>query len=283
MVLRTFVPYAGRDLRRRGELHGSLRAATARILAVWVPAALSAAALGGVAYAAAWPSSRLWGPGFHRLPGGTNEIALTFDDGPASGTPDFLDALDALNVRATFFVCGRNVVRSPDIARAIVDAGHAIGNHTYSHPKLPICSPLRVRRELVRTQHAISEATGVLPTLFRPPYGLRSPALRGLLPELGLVCVHWTVIGNDWKRDAAEIASRVLRRVRKGAIICLHDGCGTDARCDRSQTLEAVREIVPRLKDRGFRFRPLSAVHGGGRNPPAEDPGRPTGRSSRRQ
>ena len=250
---------------------------------MWVPAALSAVALGGVAYAAAWPSSQLWGPGFHRLPGGTNEIALTFDDGPASGTPLFLDALDALNVRATFFVCGRNVVRRPDLARSIVEAGHVIGNHTYSHPRLPICSPLRVRQELVRTQQAIAEATGVRPALFRPPYGLRSPALRSLLPELGLVCVHWTVIGNDWKRDAPEIASRVLRRVREGAIICLHDGCGTDAHCDRSQTLEAVWEIVPRLKDRGFRFRPLSAVRRGGQNPPAEDPRCLTGRSSRRQ
>ena len=191
------------------------------------------------------------------MPRGANEIALTFDDGPARGTPRFLELLDELDVPATFFVCGKNVQRRPLVARSIVEAGHSIGNHTYSHPMLPLRSPAQARHELAQTQSAISEATGVRPVLFRPPYGLRCPALRRLLPELGLACVHWTVMGNDWKWDTGRIASHVLRRTGDGAIICLHDGCGTEPDPDRSQTLGAVRRVVPALRNRGLRFVPL--------------------------
>ena len=116
-----------------------------KIRSVWVPAALSAATVGYVAYAAAWPSSQLWGPSLYRLPRGANKIALTFDDGPSNETSRFLDALEDLQVRATFFVCGRNVERRPTDTRSIVAAGHTIGNHTYSHPRLALRSYSRVR------------------------------------------------------------------------------------------------------------------------------------------
>ena len=231
-----------------------LRPGVAKIRAVWVPAALSVAALGYTAYASAWPSSQQWGSSLHRLPGSASEIALTFDDGPSNETPRFLDALEELGVRATFFVCGKNVERRPEVARSVVAAGHAIGNHTYSHPRLTLCSFSQVRDELSRTQDMIREATGVQPTLFRPPYGLRSPALRRALPEFGLTGIHWSVIGNDWKWDAPRIANRVLRRAGAGTIVCLHDGHRTSPVADRACTLEALREIVPRLRDRGYRF-----------------------------
>lgn len=189
-----------------------------------------------------------------KLPGEGKEIALTFDDGPSNETAKFLALLESLGVKASFFLCGKNVERRPDRAREIVEAGHSVGNHSYSHPFLPFRSPASVRAELARTQDAIAEATGRRPALFRPPFGIRSPALGQLLPEMGLHGVHWTVIGMDWKWSAARIARRVLTRARAGGIICLHDGDRTRATANRTETLEAVRLIVPRLRDRGFRF-----------------------------
>ena len=189
-----------------------------------------------------------------KLPGNRREIALTFDDGPSNETAKFLALLNKLGVRASFFLCGRNVERRPGLAREIVKAGHEVGNHTYSHPFLPMCSPTSVRAELAGAQAVIAEATGRRPTLFRPPFGYRSPALARLLPEMKLHGVHWTVIGMDWKWSAARIARRVLTRTRPGSIVCLHDGDRTRPTTDRNETLEAVKLIVPQLKERGYRF-----------------------------
>lgn len=195
----------------------------------------------------------------HALPGETRDVALTFDDGPSNETARFIDALHRLDVPATFFVCGRNVERRPAIARMIVEAGHAIGNHTYAHPCLPLCSRTRVSDEVTRTQDAVGSATGETPTLFRPPFGLRSPALRTLLPAHGLRGVHWSVIGKDWKRNADQISNLLMRRTSAGSIVCLHDGDRTSAVADRGQTLAAVLRVVPILKDRGLRFIKLDA------------------------
>lgn len=195
--------------------------------------------------------------GIRRLAGGGRRIALTFDDGPSNETPRFLELLDRLAVPATFFVCGKNVARRPAAARAVVEAGHAVGNHTYSHPVLPVRGRRRIREEIARTQRVIEEATGARPGLFRAPYGLGAPALAPVLADLGLRRVHWTVIGNDWKRRAPKIAARVLAAACPGAIVCLHDGRGARPEADRSETLRAVREIIHALRAEGYAFTAL--------------------------
>ncbi len=227
---------------------------TATISPVWAPLIASAAALGYGAYAAAWPTSQRWGASLSRLPTDEKRIALTFDDGPSNETARFLEALDRWGVPATFFLCGKNVQRRPGTARDVVAAGHAVGNHTYSHPCLLVRSFSRVRAELVRTQEAIGEATGRRTALFRPPYGLRSPALRSILPELGLTGVHWTVTAMDWAWDQRRIASRIVGRACLGGIVCLHDGEDTKPTTDRSETLQA---IIPVSRDQGYSFVPL--------------------------
>lgn len=189
-----------------------------------------------------------------RLPLGSHCVALTFDDGPSNETSRFLAALERWEVPATFFLCGRNVERRPETARLIVQAGHAIGNHTFSHCRLLFRRFARVRAEVARTQATIQQASGRLPVHFRAPYGLRSRALHRILPEFGLQGVHWSVIGRDWTLEAPRIAKRVLRRVGDGSIICLHDGEGIRPETDRTATLKALATIIPALRDQGYRF-----------------------------
>ena len=219
-------------------------------------AIFAAAGLAGlyVAYAACCPLAQAWGRGFHRGPRRRREVALTFDDGPSECTPAVLDVLQYYDLRATFFVCGKNVERFPAIVREIAAAGHEIGNHTYSHPGLLLRSASEVRLELERTQNAVEEAAGARPRLFRPPYGVRAPCLRSIQEDLGLTTVLWTVIGNDWKLRREAIAERVLRRAAEGAIICLHDGHEVYHPADRRETVAALPEIVAGLRRRGFSF-----------------------------
>ena len=220
------------------------------------------AALGALsalaAYGSVSKSSQLFGPSVYRGSGARRSIALTFDDGPTEGTLPILEYLTKQNVWATFFQCGMNVRRHPQIAREVAAAGHELGNHSYSHPKLPFKSPDFIEREFAETQTIISYETGLTPMLLRPPYGFRWVGLREVQHKLALLGVMWTVIGNDWRWPARRIASHVLQHTSPGGIICMHDGRGVQPRPDTTSTLEALKFIIPRLQDQGFRFEVVS-------------------------
>ncbi|MDD5675824.1 MAG: polysaccharide deacetylase family protein, partial [Chitinivibrionales bacterium] len=153
-------------------------------------------------------------------------VALTFDDGPGPSTGAVLNILARYNVKATFFVIGRNVERYPEIARRIVAEGHCIGNHTYSHPLLaPVESPRKIRDELDRTRYIIAATTGVTTDLFRPPHGWRSPWMLQLAQKSGYTVVTWTAEAFDWRHPSPRmICDRVVSHVNPGAIVLLHDG-----------------------------------------------------------
>ena len=220
-----------------------------RRLVTWTATAAAAYA----AYAAVCPAARVWGPGFHRGPRTVRRIALTFDDGPSNETEHVLDLLAEHNARATFFVCGANVERRPETARLAAALGHEIGNHTHTHRCLLRLGPDAVYEEVSRAQRAIEDYVGTRPRLFRPPYGVRSPWLPAALAAEGLLSVHWSVIGMDWKFPADRIAARVLRwGAEPGAVICLHDGDRIAPMADRRATTTALRTIVPELLDQGF-------------------------------
>jgi peptidoglycan/xylan/chitin deacetylase (PgdA/CDA1 family) len=219
---------------------------------------------GGISAAAAYGSvaraSQLFGPSVHRGAGLRKSIALTFDDGPSEGTPELLEYLDSEGVEATFFQCGMNVKRLPQIAGQVAAAGHQIGNHTYSHPKLPFKSRAFIDREFTEAQKIIQFETGITPMLLRAPYGFRWLGMRAVQQRLSLLGVMWTVMGYDWRLPAERIAEYVVARSSPGGIICLHDGRGVQSGPDIRDTLAAVRQIVPRLKDEGYTFETVSTV-----------------------
>lgn len=178
------------------------------------------------------------------------EIALTFDDGPGPYTPRVLVALNRLNVRATFFVVGRQEATFHTAMLAAVGRGHVIGEHTQNHRRLSGLPDVDQYAELVAPIDWLSRYGLPRPQLFRPPYGAYDRATLAQLERLGLLMVLWSVDSNDYERPGAQqIADRVVAGARPGAIVLMHDGGG-----DRTQTIAAIPRIVKRLRAKHYRF-----------------------------
>ena len=187
-------------------------------------------------------------------------VALTFDDGPSESTPEILEILGEYGVTATFFQCGANVHRLPQIAREVAAKGHEVGNHTYSHPYLFLCSPDAIETELRRAQETIELHTGVRPSWFRAPYGARWFGLGRAQRKMQLTGVMWSTIGYDWNRRASEVVARMAASASNGAILCLHDGRELREKPDVRATVETVRRLVPLLLDRGYKFETIGRL-----------------------
>jgi len=158
-------------------------------------------------------------------------------------------------VRATFFMIGRYVRQRPDIARAVAQAGHVIGNHTFSHPLLIFKSAAETHSELAGCHHSLQDAIGEHSNLFRPPFGGRRPATLRVARELRLQTVMWNVAGYDWKAPpAAVIEKKVVRQMRGGDVILLHDGGHRALGADRAQTVIATDRLIARYKAEGYKF-----------------------------
>ena len=183
------------------------------------------------------------------------KIALTFDDGPNEPyTSEVLKVLKENNVRATFFLVGKNVEANPQAARDIVAAGHAIGNHSYDHHNLVTRTNDQVRREILKTEKAIEDATGQKTTLLRPPYGEKDALTLRQSSKLGYVMIEWDVSAEDWRRPGPEkIVTNVVPHVRNGSIILMHDGDKIH-HGDRSQTVAALPQIIAQLRQEGYEF-----------------------------
>jgi peptidoglycan-N-acetylglucosamine deacetylase len=221
---------------------------------------IAIASAGALAYAVRVPSCSWLAPSICRGMDTRPAIALTFDDGPSESTPALLEILARYGAPATFFEIGANVRRLPNVAREVAAAGHDIGNHTHSHPLLALQSPGFIHRELAAAQEAIEHATGRRPRYFRAPYGARWFGLRAAQQRLGLSGVMWSTIALDWKRQTPAVVSRLLHGATRGAILCLHDGRVLEHRPDIGVTLQAVRELLPRLMDRGFHFERVTDI-----------------------
>jgi len=218
---------------------------------------LTAAAAASVAgYQSASSTAQWFGPTFACGIRGSKQIALTYDDGPNDPhTQKLLEVLAKHGVRATFFMIGRYVHQRPDIARAVAQAGHVIGNHTFTHPLLIFESAARTRAQLVDCRQALRDTIGEHSNLFRPPFGGRRPATLRIARELGLQTVMWNVTGYDWNAPpAAVIERKVARQMRGGDVILLHDGGHRALGADRAQTVIATDHLIRGYKDEGFEF-----------------------------
>jgi peptidoglycan-N-acetylglucosamine deacetylase len=219
-----------------------------------------AVAAGTMAYAVRGRSSNLFAPSIYKGSPDRRAVALTFDDGPSESTPVLLEVLAKYEAKATFFECGMHVRRLPAVARTVAAAGHEIGNHTETHAALWLRAPAFIHREIGQAQQSIFETTGITPSLFRAPYGARWFGLRGVQARFGLMGVMWTALARDWVLPAARISARLLGSASNGVIFCLHDGREREANPDIRHTIAAVREILPRLLDRGFQFLTVSQL-----------------------
>jgi len=187
-------------------------------------------------------------------------VALTFDDGPdGKYTPMVLDILAEYGVTATFFVVGVQAERYPDVLARIRDEGHEIGSHGYAHADMGRMSAVGAAEDLLLADEAIRNAAGVVPTLFRPPYGSVSDDLKSAVSDAGKTLVRWNVDPRDWDGTPAEsIASHVLERARDGAVILLHSFGGKNS--DLSGTIEALPAIIEGLLARGFELTTVSEL-----------------------
>ena len=217
----------------------------------WWPAVLAAVAGNHLALAAAglWPRGNALGPVLHRLPEPGATVALTFDDGPDPvATPRVLDRLAAAGATASFFCIGVHARRHPHLLRRVVAEGHRVENHSDTHPHhFGFLMGPALRREVADAQSALADITGVAPTWFRAPMGIRNPVLDPMLHHAGLRLASWTRRGYDTRcRAPAAVLSRLSARIAPGDVLLLHDG-----NCARSAAgTPVVLDVLPPLLDR---------------------------------
>jgi len=227
---------------------------------------LATAGLTGTIAAAGYqsmaPTGQWYGRTFAGLPRGSKQLALTYDDGPNDPhTLQLLEVLAKHGVQATFFLIGRYVRQRPDIVRAVVQAGHVVGNHTFTHPNLIFASPNKTRRELQECELALEDAVGAHSRLFRPPFGGRRPGTLQLARRLGLEPVMWNVTGWDWSgKPVVYIEKKVAKQVRGGDVILLHDGSHASFGANRSQTVTATDHLITHYKAEGYEFVTIPAM-----------------------
>jgi len=184
-------------------------------------------------------------------------IALTYDDGPGAHTSRLLDILRENQVKATFFMIGRQVLAHADVVKRVISEKHEIGNHTWDHPNLSKMSASQIEKQLVDTTNAIKNAApDAQVRTVRPPYGAYSQEVLNVMAKHGLSNVMWSVDTRDWAdRKADIVCNRAVTSAQPGAIILLHDIHGS--------SVDATPCIINGLKKAGYKFVTISELFGG--------------------
>jgi peptidoglycan/xylan/chitin deacetylase (PgdA/CDA1 family) len=177
-------------------------------------------------------------------------VLITFDDAPYSKrtTPKILDVLDKHKVKALFFVNGYLIRQHPDLLRMIHARGHEIGNHTYGHVNLVKAKRPVIEREIAIVQRQVEKLIGQKPIYFRPPYGEYNEMVKQVLVQQHLQMMNWSNDSEDWrerKKPNRIVIERVLKQLRPGSIVLLHDVPGTASSLD---------ELLTKIAERGYKF-----------------------------
>jgi len=185
-------------------------------------------------------------------------VALTFDDGPyGTSTQEILAILEQKKVPATFFLIGKNIEQYPQQVSEEVNNGFVVGNHSYSHSRfLSTMASSDLMEDIQKAQTLIEKNSGIIPHLFRPPYGSTSVSMVNEIKNEGYVIVRWTVDPEDWdnSNSSSSIVDSILRNVKENSIILLHDGHENTFTYDRENTISALPTIIDDLRDEGYTF-----------------------------
>ena len=219
-----------------------------------VAVAHAAPALGGVSPIAVRFTPALVGVGRK------GHVALTFDDGPDPGsTPEFLDVLDALGWRATFFMLGEMTRRDPGVAREVAERGHEVAVHGDVHGNMLRRTPRHAADDIRRAYDSVADATLAEPRWFRPPFGISSYASMRTAKQLGMNTVLWTTWGRDWRREStpASVVADVTRRYIDGGTVLLHDSDCTSYPGSWRSALGALPRLADEFAARGLEVGPV--------------------------
>lgn len=180
-------------------------------------------------------------------------IALTFDDGPSAHTPRLLDILKKNNAKATFFIIGTSIEGKEDTIKRIVNEGHEMGNHSWSHRNLTKISKEEVTEQLAKTKNKLFEITGQDCLLARPPYGAVKDVAKSVGKEMGITYINWSVDTLDWKtKDADAVYNKIINNVESGDIVLCHDL--------HKSTVDAMEKVVPKLIAEGYQLVTVSEL-----------------------
>ncbi len=187
------------------------------------------------------------------------KIALTFDDGPHPRyTPQILDILQKYNIRATFFLIGENVSLYPELAKRILEEGHEVGNHTFSHQSIGSYTEGQLQEEMEHCERVIYEISEYRPTLFRPPQGRINSKVVSLADDFDYKVILWNIDTRDWAHESpTAIKHNVIKNIRSGSIILMHDFISHN-----SPTPTALEAFLPILLGKGYSFTVVSDLLG---------------------
>ena len=189
-------------------------------------------------------------------------VALTFDDGPHPiFTIELLKLLSEFNVKATFFVSGKYVEQHKDIVKQIVDNGHELGNHAYSHRNLIFKTASFIKEEIEKTDALIRSCGADVPNIVRPPFGRFLFSALYVFYKLKKKVILWNIPTKDYKaKNQEQIVTKVYRKLKPGGIIIMHDAGKDNSLVDRSISLQAVRTLLSDLPHKDFRFVTISEL-----------------------